>query len=386
MARRRNGSTTAALKQRAVQIVGGYNILDLKHGIYKVESQSMKGLYYNVIFLNSWVCNCGYFVSGHGKCKHIIAVEILTINVDKIVPVDFLIQEPVIQCTKCESVNCVHSEDRHLQHGISPRYRCKDCGSKFTWRPGFLGRHYNAAVITGALEDRATGKSLAATVRSVAKNHNLGVKTAPDRSTILRWEDYVGKAGLKVTESIPIRVSGRWAVDEIYYKVSGNGRYLFGMMDTESRLMLANEVCLSDNKMGHNPTGMFERAIKIAGRIPQVLVSVSLNGFALAFKNTISKRRKKKKQKPIHIHSAAVQKRHLNNNMYERQNGTIRDRIKIVRGFNSEYPALLRLFMTYYNFIRPHMGLNNKTPAEAMGIQIDGADKWKTLLAFAAIC
>ena len=244
----------------------------------------------------------------------------------------------------------------------------------------------NVEVITRALEDRAAGKSLAATARSVPKNLDLGVKTAPDRSTILRWEDYAGKAGLKVTENIPIKVSGRWAVDEIYYKVCGIGKYLFGVMDTESRFMLANEVCLSDNKMSHDPTDLFEHAIKIAGRIPQVLVSDSLKGFALAFKNTISKRCKKQKQKPIHIHNAAVQKRHLNNNMYERQNGTIRDRIKTVRGFNSEHPALLRLFIMYYNFIRPHMGLNNKTPAEAMGIRIDGDDKWKTLLAFAAVC
>ncbi len=34
----------------------------------------------------------------------------------------------------------------------------------------------------------------------------------------------------------------------------------------------------------------------------------------------------------------------------------------------------------YYNFIRPHMAPNGKTPAEACGIKIEGKNKWLTLI------
>ena len=35
----------------------------------------------------------------------------------------------------------------------------------------------------------------------------------------------------------------------------------------------------------------------------------------------------------------------------------------------------------YYNFIRPHMALNRKTPAEAAGINLQlGQNIWKTLI------
>ena len=81
-----------------------------------------------------------------------------------------------------------------------------------------------------------------------------------------------------------------------------------------------------------------------------------------------------------------MRKRHINNSLFECQNGTVRNRIKTVLGFNSENPALLFLFMIHYNFVRPHMGLNSKTPAEVMGIRVDGDDKWATLLAFASTC
>ncbi len=33
-----------------------------------------------------------------------------------------------------------------------------------------------------------------------------------------------------------------------------------------------------------------------------------------------------------------------------------------------------------YNYVRPHMGLNGKTPAEACGIDVKGINKWITLI------
>ena len=34
----------------------------------------------------------------------------------------------------------------------------------------------------------------------------------------------------------------------------------------------------------------------------------------------------------------------------------------------------------HYNFVRPHMGLDGRTPAEAAGIKIVGRDKWMTII------
>ncbi|MDE0266480.1 MAG: hypothetical protein OXK17_05600, partial [Thaumarchaeota archaeon] len=48
--------------------------------------------------------------------------------------------------------------------------------------------------------------------------------------------------------------------------------------------------------------------------------------------------------------------------------------------------GVMTLTNAYYNFIRPHTGIKGRTPAEYMGIRIDGTDKWETLLAFASAC
>jgi len=61
-----------------------------------------------------------------------------------------------------------------------------------------------------------------------------------------------------------------------------------------------------------------------------------------------------------------------NNKIVERLNGTIREREKVMRGMKNDDTAeeLMNGFRAYYNFIRPHMGLNGKTPAEESGLNL----------------
>jgi len=40
----------------------------------------------------------------------------------------------------------------------------------------------------------------------------------------------------------------------------------------------------------------------------------------------------------------------------------------------------LKGYQIYHNYIREHEGLNDKTPAEACGIKVEGKNKWKTLI------
>ena len=36
-------------------------------------------------------------------------------------------------------------------------------------------------------------------------------------------------------------------------------------------------------------------------------------------------------------------------------------------------------YQIYHNYVRPHEGLNGRTPAEASGIEVGGDNKWMTL-------
>lgn len=80
---------------------------------------------------------------------------------------------------------------------------------------------------------------------------------------------------------------------------------------------------------------------------------------------------------------------HPSNNLLERLNGTVRERLKVMRGFDGEEgaKATLDAWRTYYNYIRPHQGLDGKTPAEMARIPLsEGKNRWMALIeAFAAM-
>jgi hypothetical protein len=65
----------------------------------------------------------------------------------------------------------------------------------------------------------------------------------------------------------------------------------------------------------------------------------------------------------------------VHNNKMERMNGELRDREKVVRGVKKDDSPLLDGLRIYHNFVRPHMGLEGKTPAEVAGIKVEGRDK-----------
>ena len=61
-------------------------------------------------------------------------------------------------------------------------------------------------------------------------------------------------------------------------------------------------------------------------------------------------------------------------------NGEVRDREKVMRGLKKKYTPILTGYQVFHNYIRPHEGLNGKTPSEVCGIDVRGENKWLTLI------
>jgi hypothetical protein len=65
----------------------------------------------------------------------------------------------------------------------------------------------------------------------------------------------------------------------------------------------------------------------------------------------------------------------------ERSNGELRDREKVMRSLKTEETPILKGMQSFHNYLRPHMALDEQTPAQAAGIdlKLDG-NKWMQLI------
>ena len=70
----------------------------------------------------------------------------------------------------------------------------------------------------------------------------------------------------------------------------------------------------------------------------------------------------------------------FNNNKMERMNGEIRDRERCMRTLERSDTPILSGMRIYHNFVKPHQALGGKTPAEAAGIEVNGENKWITII------
>ncbi len=258
---------------------------------------------------------------------------------------------------------------RKNKSGNLQRYYCKDCTKWFTLNMGFERMQATPQVITGAMQLYFTGESL----RNVQKFLRLqGVDIS--HMTVYRWiGKYVGLME-KYLEQIKPQVSDTWRTDELYLKVKGNIKYLYAMMDDETRFWIAQQV--SDSKYTEDVRPMFREAKEIAGKRPLTLISDGAHNFSEACRKEYYTMKNPKTKHISHVH---LQGDH-NNNKMERMNGEVRDREKVMRGIKKMDTPILKGYQLYHNYFREHEGLNGLTPADAAGIKIHGRNKWITVI------
>ena len=128
---------------------------------------------------------------------------------------------------------------------------------------------------------------------------------------------------------------------------------------------------MSSTKMDYDATKLLQAAKARSGRPYMILITDGLPGYHAAFKKVFGS------PGGFIMH---IRNEFCNANKQEKVNGTFADRTSSARGTNWEDSLVYHVFALHYNYIRPHVGIGGKTPAEAAGIKIRGHDKWLTLI------
>ncbi len=175
-------------------------------------------------------------------------------------------------------------------------------------------------------------------------------------------------------DKITPNVADAWRADELYVKVRGNPKYLYALMDDQTRFWIAQQV--ADTKYTSNVTLLLRNAKEITHKRPDTFITDGAPNFHDAFNKeffTINNPRTR------HISHIRLQGDH-NNNKMERMNGEVRDREKVMRGLKIPDTKIFPGYQIYHNYFRPHEALKGKTPAEKCGIIIEGENKWNTVI------
>ncbi len=75
----------------------------------------------------------------------------------------------------------------------------------------------------------------------------------------------------------------------------------------------------------------------------------------------------------------------VHNNKMERMNGELRDRERVMRTLEKSDTPILSGMQIFHNYVRPHTALSGKTPAEMAGIEVEGENKWLTIIQNASV-
>ena len=166
-----------------------------------------------------------------------------------------------------------------------------------------------------------SGESLRNTARSLKL---IGVEVS--YRTVLNWINKYTALMEKYVEKITPNVSDTWRADELFLKVRGNMKYLYALMDDQTRFWIAQEV--ADTKYSADIRPLFKQAKRIADKNPKTLITDGAPNFHEAFKDEFYTT--KVATRPEHIRDIRFDGT-IHNNKMERMNGEIRDRERVMR-------------------------------------------------------
>jgi transposase-like protein len=284
-----------------------------------------------------------------------------------------------MNCKYCDSDNVIKfGTYKDTQH-----YYCKDCKRKFSNPNAIPKMQYDTKTISDCLNMYYEGMSLTEIRRNLIQQDNL----YPSRITPYNWVERFTELAVKEAEKHQPKVGDVWIADETYiridkqtgkgidnpYSKSRSAKWVvfWDIIDAKTRFLLASHA--TSTRTIKDAQTLMEKAAERAGKIPRIVYTDKLKSYLEGIELAFGADTEHRAGSPFEVGSA--------NNYIERFHGTLKERTKVMRALKNK--ETLEKFMdgwlVHYNFFRPHMSLNDMTPAQAAGIQFPFRN-WKDVV------
>ena len=270
-------------------------------------------------------------------------------------------------CKYCGSEKVV--KNGHV-HG-KQFYVCKDCRHKFVEPKAYPKMRTNGRVIATAIDLYYEGLSARKVQNQIEKIFGVSVSQV----TVWRWMMKYSKFVSEYVEAFKPQLLGIWKVDETAIKCKGLQKWFWEIIDEETKFLVASH--LSNVRTAKDAIALFEKSMKVAKKKPFSIYVDGLPAYVKGYNKVF--RTLRKDTRPELIRKVGLRAVNSNNSV-ERLHGTLKDRIKPMRGLKGmeTVRALLEGWIVHYNYVRKHQTLKGKTPAQASGI--DEKNDWHTLI------
>jgi putative transposase len=261
-----------------------------------------------------------------------------------------------VQCKRCGSENVIK---KGTYKGVQ-RYWCNNCHHKFTDKDTLYKMKTPVNQIGTAIGEYYDGLSQNRVRFQLKRIYDADVSDF----AVYNWLDRFVKDAIKITDSYKPNTGYVWLCDETAVKVGGKNYWLLDCIDVKTRFLLATR--LSPYRRVEDIEALLKEAYNRSGNIPKVVMTDSLQAYTYAIPNTFGNKTKHRKTKKFTARP--------NNNIIERMQGTIKGRLKTMRGLKTLDSArtLIDGFIINYNYFRPHETLSQTeftTPSQRAGIK-----------------
>lgn len=258
-------------------------------------------------------------------------------------------------CKSCDS-------EQVYKHGTTSngvqRFRCQNCKATFTASDTLPRMRVSVDVIAAAVSMFYEGLSLNAIRRQIDQMHGI----YPSDSTVYDWIIRFTKTAVTLTNRVCPKMGNTWTADETVLKIGGSNTWFWDIIDEDTRFLLASHISMQ--RRITDARTLMRKACERAGKSPKVVITDKLAAYLQGIESVFGADAK-------HIQSGPF-KLEKSTRAIERFHGTLKARTKIMRGMANRETATLIMegWLFHYNYLRPHQGLKNKTPAQAAGIEV----------------
>ena len=252
-------------------------------------------------------------------------------------------------------------------------FRCKDCGHRFIANgapPRMRTQSKTIATAIGLFMDGLSTRKVRSNLRRLVGDMKSNV-------SVYNWLVKYSKMSVDFVKCFQTHTSEVWHADETAIKIRGKDHWYWFVMEHDTRFILSSHLTEWGRKDKH-AVQLFRDAKRMASYSPKYIVTDKLPAYRAGVNRNFYTNTKPRTE---HINRIGFVKL-TNNNMIERSNGVIKDRLKPMRGLKNAQSARILLDgfnLVHRNFLTVHSTIG-MTPAKACHIDLPIRDGWADMI------